>query len=147
MVAWLRVLANPKVLKHAGVIVSNPRVLGRFLKTSAGRRAAFKYASMAVNSRAVQNSINRFMTQNKDKLKDDSKYAVQSAEYAELQKRVAALESELAHSRQNEAAMQTATFTLGRRVIEMQRLYAEMQRELQQMQMAHHARAATSHTR
>lgn len=147
MVAWLRVLANPKFLKHAGVIISNPRVLGRFIKTPAGRRAAFKYASMVVNSRAVQNSINQFMTKNKNELKDNSQYAIQLAEYTELLERVAVLESELARSRENESAMQTATFTLGRRVIEMQRLYAEMQRILQQMQMAQMTRTATAHTR
>ncbi|MCM1294248.1 MAG: hypothetical protein NC311_01650 [Muribaculaceae bacterium] len=147
MVAWLRVLANPKVIKHAGVIISNPRVLGRFIKTPAGRRAAFKYASMAVNSRAVQDSINRFMTQNNDKLQDDTQYTAQSAEYAELQKRVAALESQLKQSRDNESELQTATFTLGRRVIEMQHLYADMQSVLQQIRMAQMARATTAHTR
>lgn len=147
MVAWLRVLANPKVIKHAGVIISNPRVLGRFIKTPAGRRAAFKYASMAVNSRAVQNVINKFVSQNNTQMNNSPEYATKLAEYKELQRRVAALESQLAQSRENESELQTATFTLGRRVIEMQRLYADMQRDLQQMQMAQMSRVSRTHTR
>lgn len=138
MVAWLRVLANPKTLKHVGAVVANPRIMGRFMKTSAGRRAAFKYGSMLLNSRSVQNGINKFMTRNNSQMQNNQQYSDNINQYHELQKRIAALEAQLDASRASESELQTATFTLGRRVIEMQRLYADMQSQLhklQQMQM------------
>lgn len=121
MAVWLRVLANPKVLK-------------RFLQTKAGRKAALKYGTMLLNSKMVQDSVNRFMNKNDRALSDDKAYVAQTKQYAALQKQIAALQAQIDKSRDDNAAVQTATFTMGRRVIEMQRLYAQMQAELQRIQ-------------
>lgn len=120
MAAWLRVLANPKILK-------------RFLGTKAGKRAAFKYGSMLVNSKAVQNTIGKFMNNNGDKLKNDREYKKLAREYADLQQKVAKLEAQIDAQRDNNERVQTLTFTMGRTVVEMQRLYAQMQTELQRL--------------
>lgn len=147
MVAWLRVLANPKMLKHVGAVVANPRIMSRFIKTPAGRRAAFKYGSMLSNSRSVQNGINKFISRNDSKMQSNQNYAEHINQYHELQKRIVALESELEASRASESELQTATFTLGRRVIEMQRLYADMQRQLHELQQIQIARTVNGHIR
>lgn len=147
MVAWLRVLANPKMLKHVGAVVANPRIMSRFIKTPAGRRAAFKYGAMLLNSRSVQNDINKFISRNDSQLQSNQNYAEHINQYHELQKRIVALESELEASRASESELQTATFTLGRRVIEMQRLYADMQRQLHELQQIQIARTVNGHIR
>ena len=147
MVAWLRVLANPKMLKHVGAVVANPRIMSHFIKTPAGRRAAFKYRSMLLNSRSVQNGINKFISRNDSKMQSNQNYAEHINQYHELQKRIVALESELEASRASESELQTATFTLGRRVIEMQRLYADMQRQLHELQQIQIARTVNGHIR
>ena len=121
MVAWVRVLANPKVLK-------------RFLRTKAGRKAAFKYGNMLLNSKMIQNAISKFMHKNGKSLSGNKKYAAQQKEFAKMQQKIAALEAQIEKNKDDQIAMQTATFTMGRQVIEMQRLYAQMQMELQKMQ-------------
>jgi len=133
MAVWLRVLANPKVLK-------------RFLQTKAGRKAALKYGTMLLNSKMVQDSVNKFMNKNDRALSDDKAYAAQTKQYAALQKQIAALQAQIDKSRDDNAAVQTATFTMGRRVIEMQRLYAQMQAELQRVQQIQMQMSA-QHTR
>lgn len=47
MAVWLRFLANPKLL-------------GRFMKSKAGRKAAFKWGSMLLKSRAIESLIGKF---------------------------------------------------------------------------------------
>ena len=127
MAAWLRVLANPKVLK-------------RFLGTKAGKKATLKYGSMLLNSRMAQNAIGKFMNRNGDALKNDKAYKQQTKEYAALQKRVERLESQLDRAHDNNDKMSELTFTLGRSVVEMQHLLAQMQAQyqshMQQMQIA-----------
>ncbi len=127
MAAWLRVLANPRVLK-------------RFLGTKAGKKATLKYGSMLLNSRMAQNAIGKFMNRNGDALKNDKAYKQQTKEYATLQRRVAKLETQLDRARDNNDKMSELTFTLGRSVVEMQRLLAQMQAQyqshMQQMQIA-----------
>ena len=127
MAAWLRVLANPKVLK-------------RFLGTRAGKKAALKYGSMLLNSRMAQNAIGKFINRNGDAMKNDKEYKQQLRDYARLQKRVEKLESQLDRARDNNDKMSELTFTLGRNVVEMQRLLAQMQTQyqshMQQMQIA-----------
>lgn len=59
-----------------------------------------------------------------------------------LQKRIAELEKQADKNRENQVALQTDTFTLGRQVIEMQRLYAQMQAELQRQQQMQIAMSA-----
>lgn len=127
MAAWLRVLANPRVLK-------------RFLGTKAGKKATLKYGSMLLNSRMAQNAIGKFMNRNGDALKNDKAYKQQTKEYAALQKRVERLESQLDRAHDNNDKMSELTFTLGRSVVEMQHLLAQMQAQyqshMQQMQIA-----------
>lgn len=134
MAAWLRVLANPKVLK-------------RFLGTKAGKKAALKYGSMLLNSKMVQNAIGKFINRNGNTLKNNKEYKQQLKEYTVLQKRVEKLEKQLDKSRDNSEKLSELTFTLGRSVVEMQRLLTQMQAQyqshIQQMQIA----MANAHTR
>ena len=127
MAVWLRVLANPRVLK-------------RFLGTRAGKKATLKYGSMLLNSRMAQNAIGKFINRNGNAMKNDKEYKQQLRDYARLQKRVEKLESQLDRARDNNDKMSELTFTLGRNVVEMQRLLAQMQTQyqshMQQMQIA-----------
>lgn len=127
MAAWLRILANPKVLK-------------RFLGTKAGKKATIKYGNMLLNSKIVQNAIARFINRNDDTMKNNKEYKQQLRDYARLQKRVEKLEAQLDHVRDDNNKMSALTFTLGRNVVEMRRLLAQMQtqyqNQMQQMQMA-----------
>ena len=127
MAAWLRVLANSRVLK-------------RFLGTRAGKKATLKYGSMLLNSRMAQNAIGKFINRNGDAMKNDKEYKQQLRDYARLQKRVKKLESQLDRARDNNDKMSELTFTLGRNVVEMQHLLAQMQTQyqshMQQMQIA-----------
>lgn len=126
MAAWLRILANPRVLK-------------RFLGTRAGKKAALKYGSMLLKSRMAQNAIGKFINRNGSALKDDKSFK-QQQEYAALQKHVARLEAQLDRARDNNDKLSELTFTLGRNVVEMQRLLTQMQAQYQahtqQMQIA-----------
>lgn len=127
MAAWLRVLANPRVLK-------------RFLGTRAGKKATLKYGSMLLNSRMAQNAIGKFINRNGDAMKNDKEYKQQLRDYARLQKRVEKLETQLDRAHDNNDKMSELTFTLGRNVVEMQQLLAQMQSQyqahMQQMQIA-----------
>ena len=127
MAAWLRILANPKVLK-------------RFLGTKAGKKATLKYGSMLLNSKMAQNAIGKFINRNGETMKDNKAYKQQLKDYARLQKRVEKLEGQLDNARDNGEKMSELTFTLGRNVVEMQRLLAQMhtqyQQQMQQMQIA-----------
>lgn len=127
MAVWLRVLANPRVLK-------------RFLGTRAGKKATLKYGSMLLNSRMAQNAIGKFINRNGNTMKNDKEYKQQLRDYARLQKRVEKLESQLDRAHDNNDKMSELTFTLGRNVVEMQRLLAQMQTQyqshMQQMQIA-----------
>lgn len=133
MAAWLRVLANPKVLK-------------RFLGTKAGRKAVYKYGSMLVNSKMAQDAVQKFMNKNGKSLSGNQDYAAQEKQFVKLQKQIASLQAQIDKNKDDQIAMQTATFTMGRRVVEMQQLYAQMQMELNKMQqmqmtMAHAGRS------
>lgn len=127
MAVWLRVLANPRVLK-------------RFLGTRAGKKATLKYGSMLLNSRMAQNAIGKFINRNGNTMKNDKEYKQQLRDYARLQKRVEKLETQLDRAHDNNDKMSELTFTLGRNVVEMQRLLAQMQTQyqshMQQMQIA-----------
>lgn len=127
MANWIRILANPKVLK-------------RFLGTKAGKKAALKYGNMLLNSKMAQNAIDKFMNKNGNAMKDDKAFKRQQKDYIALQKRVAKLEAQLDRAHDNNDKMSELTFTLGRNVVEMQRLLAQMQAQyqanIQQMQIA-----------
>ena len=121
MSVWVRFLANPKLL-------------GRFLKTKAGRKAAFKWGGMLVKSRAAQSLIDKFINRNGKRLNKDKSYRDLEKKYENIQKRIAELEKQFEKSHESQSAIQTNTFTLGRQVIEMQQLYTQMQSELQHIQ-------------
>lgn len=127
MANWIRLLANPKVLK-------------RFLGTKAGKKAALKYGNMLLNSKMAQNAIDKFMNKNGNAMKGDKVFKRQQKDYIALQKRVAKLEAQLDRAHDNNDKMSELTFTLGRNVVEMQRLLAQMQAQyqanIQQMQIA-----------
>ncbi len=127
MAAWLRILANPKVLK-------------RFLGTKAGKKATLKYGSMLLNSKMAQNAIGKFINRNDGTMKNNKEYKQQLRDYARLQKRVEKLEMQLDRAHDNNDKMSELTFTLGRNVVEMRRLLTQMQAQyqiqMQQMQMA-----------
>lgn len=114
MAAWLRVLANPRVLK-------------RFLGTRAGKKATLKYGSMLLNSRMAQNAIEKFINRNDDTMQNNKAYKQQKKEYIALQKRVARLEAQMDSVRDNNEKMSELTFALGRSVVEMQNLLLQMQ--------------------
>lgn len=134
MAVWLRFLANPKLL-------------GRFMKTKAGRKAAFKWGSMLLKSRAIDSLIGKFTNKNGKSLGNNKEYKELEKEYKRLKKRVAELEKQADKNRDNQAALQADTFALGRQVIEMQRLYAQMQSELQRQQQMQMTMAAKQYSR
>ena len=127
MAAWLRILANPKVLK-------------RFLGTKAGKKATLKYGSMLLNSKMAQNAIGKFINRNDGMMKNNKEYEQQLRDYARLQKRVEKLEMQLDRAHDNNDKMSELTFTLGRNVVEMRHLLVQMQsqyqNQMQQIQMA-----------
>ena len=118
MAAWLRVLANPKVLK-------------RFLGTKAGKKAVLKYGSMFLESKLAQKAIDKFMGGPGKQIQGDKDYKKMEKEYAKLQSKVEKLETQLENARDDQAKMQTLTFTLGRQVIGLQRLLIQMQSQYQ----------------
>ncbi len=127
MAAWLRVLANPKVLK-------------RFLGTKAGKKATIKYGSMLLRSKMARNALDKFINRNGASMSDRREYKKMVKEYSALQKRIDKLESQLDKSRQDNAKMQELTFSLGRCVVEMNKMLAQLQAQyqshMQQMQIA-----------
>ena len=88
----------------------------------------------------AQNAIDKFMNKNGNAMKDDKAFKRQQKDYIALQKRVAKLEAQLDRAHDNNDKMSELTFTLGRNVVEMQRLLAQMQAQyqanIQQMQIA-----------
>ena len=121
MVAWARVLLKPKLL-------------GRFMKTKAGRRAAFKFGGMLLKSRATQKVIESFMGKNASSLEKNKEYKDLEKNYKQIQQRVAELEAEAKSNEEDKENLQALAFTLGRQVVEMQKLYNQMQQELQRIQ-------------
>ena len=134
MAAWLRVLANPKVLK-------------RFLGTKAGKKATMKWGKMILESKMTQNAIDKLMNKNGKTLSNDKKYKEMAKEYAALQAKVAQLESKLNAIQNDSAALETTTFTLGRQVVEMRRLYQEMLSEITARTNANQMAMAAARTR
>lgn len=134
MAAWLRVLANPKVLK-------------RFLGTKAGKKATMKWGKMILESKMTQNAIDKLMNKNGKTLSNDKKYKEMAKEYATLQAKVAQLESKLNAIQNDNAALETTTFTLGRQVVEMRRLYQEMLSEITARTNANQMAMAAARTR
>lgn len=128
MAAWLRILANPKVLK-------------RFLGTKAGKKATLKWGKMLLESKIIQNAIDKLINRNGPRMSRNKEYVKMTKEYAALQKKVAKLESQLDVLQNDNVALETKTFTLGRQVVEMQHLYERMlvqvqaQNSIQQMAM------------
>lgn len=120
-------------------LLANPKLLARFMRTKAGRKAALKYGTMLVNSKEVQSGIKKILSRKGD----SKKFSASGKKFEELQAKVAALQSQIDTRNSTDAELQTATFTLGRQVIEMRRLYNELQRQLQQMQFS----MAAQHTR
>ena len=112
--------------------VAKPAVFKRFLGTKAGKKAVLKYGTMLVKSKDVRNAIGNFINRNGDKMKNDKAYKQQLKDYAAMEKRVEKLEQQLAAAHDNNEKIQTLTFTLGRNVVEMQQLLAQMQALYQQ---------------
>lgn len=119
MAAWLRVLANPKVVK-------------RFFKTKAGKKVILKYGKMLLESRMIRGMIDRFLRKNNATLRNNKGYRKLEKEYEKLQQRVAELEKKLNATNENNQDLETLTFSLGRAVVEMQQLLKKMQAEYQQ---------------
>ena len=113
-------------------LLANPKLLARFMRTKAGRKAALKYGTMLVNSKTAQDSVKKFLNKNGR----DLQFAASEKKYNELQAKIDALQTQVDARNATDAQLQTATFTLGRQVVEMQRLYAQLQQQLQQMQLA-----------
>lgn len=113
-------------------LLANPKLLARFMRTKAGRKAALKYGTMLVNSKTAQDSVKKFLNKNGR----DRQFAASEKKYNELQAKIDALQAQVDTRSATDAQLQTATFTLGRQVVEMQRLYAQLQQQLQQMQLA-----------
>lgn len=112
-------------------LLANPKLLARFMRTKAGRKAALKYGTMLVKSKTVQDSVKKLL-----KNGWGNQFADAEKKYNELQAKIDALQSQIDARNATDEQLQVATFTIGRQVIEMRRLYAQMQRQLQQMQMA-----------
>ena len=118
MAAWVRILANPKVLK-------------RFLGTKAGKKATMKWGKMLLESKIIQSAIGKLMNGIGGKMDKNKEYTKMTKEYAALQKKVAKLEAQLDTIQNDNAALEAKTFTLGRQVVEMRHLYERMLAEFQ----------------
>lgn len=128
-------------------LLANPKLLARFLRTPAGRRAALKYGTMVVKSKTAQDMVSRFMKKNGQALSNDKQYNFQVCEFEKMQAKINELQAQVDAARQDRQTLETATFTMGRRVIELQRLYAQMQMELQRVRTAQMAMADRAHMR
>lgn len=137
------VRALPVIARFA----KNPKVFKRFLGTKAGKKAMWKYGTMAVKSKTVQNGISKFMSRAGDKMKNNKDYSKMEKEYVQLQKKVAKLESQLESAQVSQEKMQTLTFTLGRQVVEMQQLLAQMQAQYQKTLQAQQMQMSDARTR
>ena len=129
------------------LLLANPIFLARFLRTPAGRRAALKYGTMVVKSKTAQDAITKFMHTNNQYLGGKKDYAMQQAKFDKIQRQISQLQAQVDTMRQDRQTLETATFTMGRRVIELQRLYAQMQMELQRVRTAQMAMADRAHMR
>ncbi len=114
MAAWLRVLANPKILK-------------RFLNTKAEKKATLKYGKMLLNSKMAKNAIEKFINRDGGALVDNRDYAKLFKDYRALQKCTEKIEAQLERARDDGDKMSELTFALGRNVVAMHRLLAQMQ--------------------
>ncbi len=114
--------------------ISKPKVFKRFLGTKAGKKAVLKWGKMLVNSKIAQSSIDKLMNRMGNSGKNSTKYKKMTKEYVALQKKVAALEEQLETVKNDNVALETKTFTLGRQVVQMQQLYKQMLTELQKQQ-------------
>ncbi len=130
MAVWLRVLANPRVLK-------------RFMGTRAGKKAALKYGSMLLNSKMARDAVGKFMKRSGGAMTGNRDFAKMEREYARLERRVEKLETQLEAVRNNDEKISELTFTLGRNVVEMQQLLAQMQALYQQTLQQQMAMATT----
>ncbi len=72
---------------------------------------------------------------------------MQQAKFDKIQRQISQLQAQVDTMRQDRQTLETATFTMGRRVIELQRLYAQMQMELQRVRTAQMAMADRAHMR
>ena len=144
-------MAAPVAIARALPVIArfakNPRVFKRFLGTKAGKKAMWKYGTMAVKSKTVQNGVAKFMSRAGNKMKGDKDYKKMEKEYALLQKKVAKLEAQLESAQVSQEKMQTLTFTLGRQVVEMQQLLTQMQAQYQKTVQAQQMQMAGVHTR
>lgn len=114
--------------------LSKPKVFKRFLGTAAGKKATLKWGKMLVNSKIAQSSIDKLMNRIGNSGKSSTKYKEMTKEYAKLQKKVAELEEQLETVKNDNVALETKTFTLGRQVVQMQQLYHQMVTEFQKQQ-------------
>ena len=117
-----------------------PRVFMRFLGTKSGKRATLKFGRMLLKSKIAGDLVGRFIGRKGKQLDNNREYKQQVREYEKLQKRIASLESKLDRYQNNSEKIQELTFTLGRSVVEMNQLLAQMQelyrQQTQQMQIA-----------
>lgn len=134
MAAWLRVLANPKIL-------------ARFLSTKAGKRATLKYGKMLLNSQMARSAINKFKDGSGRSLSGNKEYKQLTKDYEKLQSRTQKLEAQLAATRDNNDKLQALTFSLGRTVVQMQQTLTQMQNLYQQHLHQAQIAMANSHTR
>lgn len=134
MAAWLRVLANPKIL-------------ARFLSTKAGKRATLKYGKMLLNSQMARSAVNKFMDGSGRSLSGNKEYKQLTKDYEKLQSRTQKLEAQLAATRDDNDKLQALTFSLGRTVVQMQQTLTQMQNLYQQHLHQAQIAMANSHTR
>lgn len=134
------VAALPTVVRA----IAKPKVFMRFLGTKAGKRAMLKSGTMLLRSKSAQNMISKFVSKNDKQMTGNKEYEEYKKKYEHLQKRIAELEKQLDAARDNQSQMETLTFTLGRQVVQMQQLLAQMQQQqnvlAMQMANAQHTR-------
>ncbi len=119
--------------------IAKPKVFKRFLHTKAGKRAMLKSGTMLLKSKALQKAIEKLMSRNNANMTGNKEYENDKKKYKQLQQRIAELEQQLNQARDNQSQMETLTFTLGRQVVQLQQLLAQMQQQQNNlaMQMAY----------
>ena len=134
--------AAPTIIRAA----TNPKAFKRFLGTRAGKKATIKYGTMLVRSKDVRSAIEKMVNRKPKQEKTDKSYEKMLAKYERLIQDIEKIQADVAASGDDTNRVQQLSFALGRRVVEMRRLYSEMQR-YQQSQLQQNRAASMAYTR
>lgn len=127
-------------------VLTKSKIAKRFLLRRVKNGRAFKFGRMLIRARMAGKLIDGFTKNNGNSMKAHKKYKEMENKYNQLHKRIIDLEQKFSRVTDDDSAQELA-FTLGRQVIELRRLYEQMQSELKRSQQNQIAIAAVQKTR